>query len=117
MTYKFYKKTIDTTGTTYYLVESENTLLCNIDFTKNSINQINEIILGVESSKNKPLKEEYIWANEDVTLYANKNGVLLVDMIAQRFGKDNPEEITLLLQHEEFINFLKDFKKFVSENS
>jgi hypothetical protein len=115
MKYKFKKHNWD--GDIVIGVESENKILNNIGSWGWTPQKVQEIILGVESSKNKPLKEEYIWANEDVTLYANKNGVLLVDMIAQRFGKDNPEEITLLLQHEEFINFLKDFKKFVSENS
>jgi hypothetical protein len=117
MKYKFYKKTIKTTGTTYYLVDSEKTLLSNIDFTKNNFNQINEIIEGIETSKDKPLKQEYIWANEDLTLYSNKNGVLLIDMLGQRAGIDDVEKLSLQLQHEEMITFLKDFKKFVQENS
>lgn len=98
-------------------VESDYKILNNFGSWNWTPQKVQEIVDGIESSKNKPIKQEYIWANEDLTLYSNKNGVLLVDMISQRFGKDNPEEITSQLQHDEMITFLKDFKKFVAENS
>jgi hypothetical protein len=115
MKYKFKKHNWD--GDTVIGIDSENKILNNLGSWDWTSQKAQEIIDGIENSKNKPLKQEYIWANEDVTLYSNINGVLLVDMIAQRFGIDNPEELTLRIQHEEMINFLKDFKKFISENS
>lgn len=115
MKYKFNKHNWD--GDIVIGVESENKILNNLGSWGWTPQKVQVIIDGIESSKNKPLKQEYIWANEDVTLYANNNGVLLVDMVAQRFGKDDPEEIALQLQHEEMVTFFKDFKKFVQENS
>ena len=79
--------------------------------------KVQEIINGIEQSKTKPKGEEYIWANEDVTVNANENGILLIDMMAQRAGINDPDIITLQLEHNEFINFLQDFKKFIEENS
>ena len=117
MDYKFYKKTISTTGTTYYMVESETSILCNLDFTKRNFHQIKEIIDGIERSKTLPKGEEYYWGNEAVDLYSNENGLLLVDNLAQRAKQYDPDVITLRLTHDEMKDFLKDFKKFVEENS
>ena len=79
--------------------------------------KVQEIIDGIEESKEKPKGEEYIWANEDVTVYSNKNGVLLIDMISQRGGETDPEKLGLPLTHKELLTFLEDFKTFVTENS
>ncbi|MBB4806955.1 hypothetical protein HNP38_002251 [Chryseobacterium defluvii] len=79
--------------------------------------KIQKIIEGLEQSKTKPKGEEFLWGNEDVNLYANENGVLLIDVMAQRAKQYDPDVITLRLTHEEIINFLRDFKKFVEENS
>lgn len=73
-----------------------------------------EIIDGVE--KNKTLtadKDPYVWGNEDITVFANKNGVLLIDKMAMRAKQDvEPLE----LSHQEFYAFMQDFKKFIEEN-
>jgi len=79
--------------------------------------KVQEIIDGIEASKEKPKEEEYIWANEDVTVYSNKNGVLLIDMMSQRGGETDPEKLGLPLTHKELLTFLDDFKTFVAENS
>ncbi len=79
--------------------------------------KIQSIIDGVEESKTKEKGEEYFWGNEDVSLYANKNGILLVDEMALRGGNENIDEVTLQLTHDEMLQFLEDFKKFVEENS
>ena len=72
-----------------------------------------EIIDGVE--KNKTLaadKDPYVWGNEDITVFANKNGVLLIDKMAMRAKQDvEPLE----LSHQEFYAFMQDFKKFIEE--
>ena len=79
--------------------------------------KIQSIITGIEESKTKEKGEEYKWANEDVRLYANKNGVFLIDDLAARGGEKNPDNLYLRLTHEEILTFLNDFKKFVEENS
>ena len=79
--------------------------------------KIQSIITGIEESKTKEKGEEFFWGSEDVSLYSNKNGVLLIDEMAIRGGEDNPEKVSLQLTHEEMLTFLNDFKKFVEENS
>ncbi len=79
--------------------------------------KIQSIITGIEESKTKEKGEEFFWGSEDVSLYSNKNGVLLVDEMAIRGGEDNPEKVSLQLTHEEMLTFLNDFKNFVEENS
>jgi len=119
MKYKFYKKTIDTTKSIYFLVKSkkEFSILSNFEFTPKGKNKIQSIITGIEESKTKEKGEEFFWGSEDVSLYSNKNGVLLIDEMAIRGGEDNPEKVSLQLTHEEMLTFLNDFKKFVEENS
>ena len=79
--------------------------------------KIQSIIDGVETSKTKERGEEYFWGNEDVRLYANKNGVFLIDDLGARAGETDPDKLYLILSHDEMLQFLKDFKKFVEENS
>jgi hypothetical protein len=57
--------------------------------------------------------DPYIWGNEDVIVFANELGVLLIDQMAARAKQ---ETIPLELTHEEFITFMQDFKKFIEEN-
>ena len=114
--YKFYKKTIETTGTTYFLVETGGqSILAYFDFTIKDYDAVQSIIEKVEDNRflNKT-EDPYVWGNEDVTVFANEIGVLLVDKLAMRSGQEvEPLELT----HEEFITFMKDFKKFIEENS
>lgn len=115
MNYNFYKKKIDTTGSIYFMVKSKNNILCCFNFTIKEAYQIQEIIEGIE--KNRTLAEDkdpYVWGNEDVSVFANKIGVLLIDKLAFIAGQ---EATPLELTHDDMITFLKDFKKFVAENS
>ncbi|MVO10992.1 hypothetical protein GOQ30_17605 [Flavobacterium sp. TP390] len=117
MEYKFYKKEIETTGSVYFLIESKSSVLTRFGDSGWTINMIQEIINNVENNKTKPKGQEYIWANENLTLYSNVNGILLIDVLSQKSGIDDTEKTNLLLNHEEFIDFMENFKKFVAENS
>lgn len=77
--------------------------------------KVEEIIDKIEANKNLEKTEDpYVWGNEDITVFANELGVLLVDKIAMR-AKQEAEPLELI--HDEFIIFMKDFKKFIEENS
>lgn len=114
--YKFYKKTIDTTDTTYFMVESdEESVIINFYFTINNYNIISTIIEKIENNRSlNKMQNPYVWGNEDVTVFANELGVLLVDKLAILAGQ---EKEALELTYEEFLKFLNDFKKFIEENS
>ena len=59
-------------------------------------------------AKREKTKDPYAWGNEHVTVFANVLGVLLVDKLAMRAKQEvEPLELT----HDEFITFMKDFKK------
>lgn len=98
-------------------VEGDNDTLTNFSNSGWTSEKVQKIINGIEDSKTKPKGEEYAWGNEDVNLYSNENGVLLIDVLAQRGKQYDPDIITLRLTHEEILTFLNDFKKFVEENS
>jgi len=118
MKYTFYKEIINEIVTLGIMPkEKKYKILFRFGDSGWTPTKVQEIINGIEASKEKPKGEEYIWANEDVTVYSNKNGVLLIDMISQRFGIHDPDKITLTLIHEELLTFLEDFKTFVAENS
>ncbi|WP_452221619.1 hypothetical protein [Lacinutrix salivirga] len=117
MNYKFYTNILDTTNELFYLIKTEIGVIQNFGNSNWTSGKALKIIEGIEQSKEREKKDEYIWANEDITLYANKNGVLLVDMLAKRGGETALEIITLQLTHDQFIKFLKDFKTFIEENS
>ncbi|MCB0516259.1 MAG: hypothetical protein R2798_11890 [Chitinophagales bacterium] len=113
--FKIHKSIVNTIW--YYVEVEEKEYYTLNNFTSHgwTTSKIQEIINGIEQSETKPKGEEYVWGNEDLNLYANENGVLLVDMAVQRAKQHDP--ITLRLTHEEIISFLQDFKKFVEENS
>jgi len=115
MKYKFLKKTINTTGSEYYLIEAQNNVLNNFSDSGWTTQKIKEIIDKVESNRSlEKTKDPYVWGNEDLTVFANELGVLLVDKLAMRAKQEvEPLELT----HDEFITFMKDFKKFIEENS
>ena len=121
MKYEFYIHTNKTYGWQYYRVNFEDkkfdiiSQILSLDDWSET--KIQEIIDGLEHSKTLPKGEEYTWANEDVIFYANENGILLVDQMAQRAGELDPDNITLRLTHDELITFFQYFKKFVEENS
>lgn len=114
MEYKFIKKNVS--DSIFFLIEcKEKSILENFGIYNWTPIKVQEIIDGVE--KNKTLeadKDPYVWGNEDVTVFSNEIGVLLIDKMAIRAKQEDIEPLDLT--HEEFINFLKDFKKFIEEN-
>ena len=113
MKYKFEK--IDWDNTTIYSVKSENEILDHFGSWNWTPEKIQEIIDGVEKSRNAKPENEYIWSNEDVYFKSLKYGVFFVDLLAKRAGEKFKKQ-ALDLQHDEFLTFLKDFKKFVEQN-
>lgn len=113
---KYDLKKYDWDGTVMYGVISEKKILNNFGSWGWTPQKVQTIIDGVKLGKIKPYGEEYNWASEDLEIYVNQKGVLLIDMLAQRAGKQDPKSSTLELKHEEFLQFLQDFKKFVENN-
>jgi spore germination protein YaaH len=118
MNYNFYKKTIDTTKSVYYFIntDTKTSILKNFYIDKDEIEILQEIISGVTASKNLKKENPYEWANEDVYLTANENGVWLINLMARRGGETDRDKLNLILTHDEFITFMKDFKKFIEDN-
>ena len=96
-------------------VEGSNDTLTNFSNSGWTPQKVQEIIDKVESNRSlEKTKDPYAWGNEDITVFANELGVLLVDKLAMRAKQEvEPLELT----HHEFIAFMKDFKKFIEENS
>ena len=113
MKYNFKKHDWD--GTTVFGIESESSPIRNIGSWGWTSAKAQEIINKVESNRSlEKIKDPYVWGNEDVTVFANELGVLLVDKLAMRAKQEvEPLELT----HDEFIAFMKDFKKFIEENN
>jgi hypothetical protein len=120
MNYKFETQKFDIDKYPYFFINpEEDKYFCLTRFSDSGWTpaKVQEIIDGVESAKTRAYRDEYLWANEDLELYANENGVLLIDMMAQRGGGEvDVEASTLQMQHDELIAFLEDFKQFVAEN-
>ncbi|MEG1591667.1 hypothetical protein [Chryseobacterium sp.] len=114
MNYTFKKQ--DWNGTPIYTIISDQKLLENFGSWGWTPNKIQDIIEGVQLSKTKSYGKEYNWSSEDLELYANKRGVLIIDMVMQRAGQKDPSKSTLQVSHEDFIKFLKKFKIFVENN-
>lgn len=119
MNYKFKTQKLDIDLSTYYFIELDEEknyplgrLSDNSWTPKKAQNLIEEVLL----SKTKTKEEEYIWANEELTLYSNELGVFLIDEISIRHRETNPNRLGLELTHEKFISFMEDFKKFIEEN-
>ncbi|MBL7867671.1 MAG: hypothetical protein JNM71_06590 [Flavobacterium lindanitolerans] len=77
---------------------------------------VQSIIYGVDKSKNNDPEKSFVWGNEDIYIRSNKYGVFFIDLMAQRAGRKLDKQ-DLVLDHPEFIDFMKDFKKFVEQNS
>jgi hypothetical protein len=113
MKYSFEKKLISQSKV--YLIESEDTpLLGNFGLFNWTPEKAQEIIDGVENAKTDGIR--YEWANEDVHLLALKDRIFFYDLLAMRGGSTKSEQ-DLDMGHAEFITFMKDFKKFIEENS
>lgn len=109
-------KLVDWDGIEIYSIVTQNAALKNVGSWGWTPSKVQEIIDGIESSKALSKDEPYEWANEDVELNANENGVWLYDWLAHRGGEKDAEKLNLFLTHTEMITFLSDFKKFVEEN-
>lgn len=114
MKYTFKKDIWD--NTIIHSVQSENSTINNFGSWNWTPQKIQSLIDGVEQSKNKDSDESFDWQNEDVFFRSNKYGVFFVDLMKQRAGEKSKKQ-DLDLNHDEFIKFLQDFKKFVEENS
>lgn len=113
-TFIIHKSIVDSIWYLIELKEKEYHILNNFTSSGWTPAKAQSIIDGVE--RNKTLasgKDPYIWGNEDVGVYANEIGVLLIDRMAQRAKQ---EVIPLELTHDEFITFMTDFKKFIEDN-
>ena len=116
MKYQFYKEVIEEIITLGIIPEEEKyTILFRFGDSGWTHQKVQLIIDKVASNRNlEDTKDPYVWGNEDVTVFANEIGVLLIDKMALRAGQD---VTPLELPHDDFITFLKDFKKFIEENS
>ncbi|WGH74771.1 hypothetical protein P8625_11850 [Tenacibaculum tangerinum] len=120
MNYKFKTQKLDIEKSIYYFIELDNEKYYSLGRLSESNwtpEKAQELLDEIELSREKEKEDEYIWANEDVTLYSNKHGVFLIDEIAIRYGERDSEKIGLELSHDDFILFMKDFKSFIEENT
>lgn len=117
MKYKF--KTYQISKSKYFDVEIEEdkySTLNNFTDISWTPQKAQEIIDGVKSTINSD--KEYKWANEDIMFVSHPvEGVIFWDTLSWR-GKVNekPHSHDLVLSHNAFITFMKDFKKFIEEN-
>jgi len=116
MKYSFYKEEVSMSIILGVMPEEKYSIIFRFGDSGWTPQKIQTIIDGIEESKTKEKGDEYKWANEDVVLFANKNGILLIDSMAQRGGVYDPDIISLRLTHDEMLTFLKDFKKFIVDN-
>ena len=116
MEYSFYKKEVDTTKRVYFLVTTENqhSVLQNLSFQAKDTVLAQEIIDGIQKTKDTGAR--YEWANEDVYIMSDDDGVFFWDKLARRADKKHPTKQDLQLTHQEFIDFMKDFKQFIEDN-
>lgn len=98
----------------FYTVKVENselyclTRLTDAFWTKQ---KIQEIIDGVATTKNTAKDYKFQTEGDDLYIYSNSFGVQFFNLESKN------KEADLVLEHDIFISFLKDFKKFVEENS
>ncbi|MFY1045226.1 hypothetical protein [Chryseobacterium sp. GP-SGM7] len=117
MKYNF--KTFQISKSKYFNIEIQEEkyyVLNNFRDSSWTPQKIQSLTDGVEQSKDKEPDESFDWQNEDVFFRSNKYGVFFVDLMKQRAGEKSKKQ-DLDLEHNVFIKFLQDFKKFVEENS
>jgi hypothetical protein len=114
MNYSFKKYNWD--ETTIFGVQSDLETLNNIGSWGWTPQKVQDIIDGVENSRESEFNNAYKWANEDVHLISFEHGVFFHDLMADRAGIQRDKQ-DLDLTHDEFIQFLEDFKEFVTQNS
>lgn len=116
MRYKFYREVIEDIITLGVMPEEEKwNILFRFGDSGWTSEKVQSIIENVENNRIlDKASDPYVWGNEDVALFVNEIGVLLVDKVAMRVGQETKP---LELAHDEFITFLVDFKKFIEENS
>lgn len=112
MKYKFSKYMISNSILYDIDIENENfypvTLLRFTNWTPQIIQQL---IDGILSTKNTNKEYKYQTEGDDLYIYSNGNGVQFFDLNTQKKDAD------LILPHDNFIDFLKDFKEFIEANS
>ncbi len=113
MEYKF-----DRNDDWFYVFSKEEKLKTLERFTNYgwTSQKIQNLIEEVDRSRDQESENSFDWQNEDVFFRSNKYGVFFVDLMSRRAGQKS-EKQDLVLEHDEFIKFLKSFKKFIEENS
>ncbi|WP_289043804.1 hypothetical protein [uncultured Olleya sp.] len=116
MEYKFtIKSNLDDT---VYIIDAEEKfdVLSRFSDAYWTTYKVQEIIDGVDKRRTNSFNNAYKWANEDIYVLSFEHGVFFTDLLAERAGQKS-EKQDLDITHDEFINFLKDFKKFIEQNS
>ena len=76
---------------------------------------IQDMIDGVESRRDlisSTGQDAFVWGSEDARVFCDTSGVILLDIMSMRAG----ETITpVVLSHDVFLSFLRDFKAFVEK--
>ncbi|ARN77805.1 hypothetical protein BST97_07215 [Nonlabens spongiae] len=96
--------------------EQEYSVLQGFSDTGWNVQKIQNIIHKIQESKNDKWQDRFTWGNEDVILYSFEEGVAFYDLLKARAQNMEGKEQDLILSHDEFIEFLEDFKQFVAEN-
>jgi len=106
----------DWSGTKMFGVESEYKVLNHFTSYDWTPEKAQEIIDGIKSTIAN--NAEYKWANEDLMLVSHPSvGVIFWDLMKTRGqGSGIKASQDLVLSHQEFIDFMEDFKKFIVEN-
>jgi len=109
MKYKFEK--YDWDGLMMYGVTSEEIILEDLTGYYWTPQIIQQLIDGILSTKDTDKEYKYQTEGDDLYIYSNDYGVQFFDLNTQQKDAD------LILPHDTFIDFLKDFKEFVEANS
>jgi hypothetical protein len=115
---KFKIVTAPVTKTRYFSVQSTDDAYATLenltshDWTSAIAQQIIDSI-----QKSKDTGEKYEWANDDIFVMADGDGVFFWDKQARRADKNLPTKQDLQLTHQAFIDIMNDFKAFIEENS
>lgn len=113
MKYRFYIKTIDTTQSIYFMVETdkENSVLEYFYFSIYNKDEIQEMIDGILSTKDSDKDYKYQTEGDGLHIYSNSYAVQFFNLRMRK------KESDLKLSHDEFVTFLEDYKAFIEANN
>lgn len=118
MKYKFKIHVTDLDSKWYYVEMEDEAYYTLNQFTDSewTPEKVQNLIDGVETSSASDPENSFSWGNEDLFFKSNKYGVFFINLMKQRAGVAS-EKQDLVLDHDELIPFLNDFKTFIEENS